>query len=418
MHRSSAPGSATDPSSSLELFDRACRRLLGYGTVFTDAVLEKIRAEVPYYADPMLAPPDVRETVGTGIRHGLETGVDPSRIVDVERFTRELGMRRAEQGRPLDEVLHAFRVAGSEVWSGMIDVVEREGLGDARRLVHVAELVWKSNDRDAVLVADAYRQVIEGVAGRHAERVRLILAALLETRQEPEFTRSAADILDLPLDDLYAVAVAEATPPYGRVPRSAPELRGIRVLRHAWGQRAVLVAHLGDRPLEAFASGLVAGPGLRIGISPVVPGLESLARARDMAGLALRTCRRDGEVVRLDSRLPDGLLLSRPELSNELVRQVLRPLYDLEPADRDLLFDTIGVWIECGGSTVQAARHMFCHRNTVLNRLRRIEQITGLALSRPRDLVQLTLALDAHRLLGPSAAARSADDAQRRRPPA
>ncbi|WP_137991875.1 PucR family transcriptional regulator [Streptomyces vilmorinianum] len=417
MHRSSALGSVTDPSS-VELFDRACRRLLGYGTAFTDAVLETIRVEVPYYADPVLAPPDVRETVGTGIRHALETGVDPSRIVDVERFTRELGMRRAEQGRPLDEVLHAFRVAGSEVWSGMVGVVEREGLGDMHRLVHVAELVWKSNDRDAVLVADAYRQVIEGVAGRHAERVRLVLAALLETRHEPEFTRSAADILELPLGGRYAVAVAEATPPYGRVPRAAPELRGIRLLRHAWGQRAVFVAHLGDRPLDAFASGLVAGPGLRIGISPVVPGLESLARARDMAGLALRTCRGDGEVARLDSRLPDGLLVSRPDLSNELVRQVLQPLYDLEPADRDLLFDTIGVWIECGGSTVQAARHMFCHRNTVLNRLRRVEQITGLALSRPRDLVHLTLALDAHRLLGPAAAASPADDEPRRRPPA
>ncbi|GGT74064.1 PucR family transcriptional regulator [Streptomyces lateritius] len=404
MHRSSVPGSVTDPSS-VQLLDRACRRLLGYGTVFTDAVLERVRAEVPYYADPVLAPPDVRETVGTGIRHGLETGVDPSRLVDVERFTRELGMRRAEQGRPLDEVLHAFRVAGSEVWSGIIGVVERDRLGDMHRLVHVAELVWKSNDRDAVLVADAYRQVVEGVAGRHAERVRLILAALLETRPEPEFTRNAADILDLPLGGRYAVAVAEATPPYGRVPLAAPEIKGIRLLRNTWGQRVVFVAHLGDRPLDALASGLVAGPGLRIGISPVVPGLEGLARARDMAALALRTCRGDGEVVRLDSRLPDGLLVSRPDLSTELVHQVLRPLYELEPADRDLLFDTIGVWIESGGSTVAAARHMFCHRNTVLNRLRRIEQITGLALSRPRDLVQLTLALDAHRLLGPAAAA-------------
>jgi hypothetical protein len=415
MYRSSAPDSATDPSSA-ELFDRVCRRLLGYGTDFTDTVLATIRAEVPYYADPVLAPPDVRQNVATGVRHALETGVDPSRIVDVERFTRELGARRAEQGRPLDEVLHAFRVAGSEVWSGMISVVERDGLGDMRRLVHVAELVWKSNDRDAVLVADAYRQVIDGAPGRHAERVRLILAALLEKRPEPEFTRSAADILDLPLGGRYAVAVAEATPPYGRLPPTAPELKGIRVLRHGRGQRAVLVAHLGDRPLEEFASGLVGGPGLRIGISLVVPGLESLARARDMAGLALRTCRGDGEIARLDYRLPDGLLVSRPDLSNELVRQVLLPLYDLEPADRDLLFDSIGVWIECGGSTVQAARRMFCHRNTVLNRLRRVEQITGLALSRPRDLVQLTLALDAHRLLGPAVAVGSAGDAPPRLP--
>ncbi|WP_326654429.1 MULTISPECIES: helix-turn-helix domain-containing protein [unclassified Streptomyces] len=390
-------------SSPLQLFDSACRHLLGRGTEFADSVVEKIRSEVPYYADLVLAPPDLRQSVSTGVRHGLEASLDPTRIVDVERYTRELGIRRAQQGRPLDEVLHAFRVAGSEVWSGIIGVVERDGLGDSRQLVHVAELVWKSNDRDAVLVADAYRQVAHGVASRHGERVRLILAALLENRTEPDFTRDAAAILDLPLGGRFAVAALRATPPYGHVPKTVPEVRGIRMLRHTCPQGDVLVAHLGDRPLDALASGLAAGPGMRIGISPVVQGLDSLSRARDMAELAVRTCRADGEIARLDTCLPDGLLISRPDLSAELAHRVLRPLYDLEPADRDTLFDTLGIWVENGGSAVRTARHMFCHRNTVLNRLRRFEQITGLALSRPRDLVQLTLALDAHRLLGPAA---------------
>ena len=392
------------PLEPLELFDRVCRRLLNRGTELADTVVDQIRAEVPYYADPVLAPPDLRQTVGQGIRLGLEVSLDPGRIVDVERYTRELGRRRAEQGRPLDEVLHAYRVAGSEVWSGIVSTVERDGLGNMRQLVHVAELVWKQNDREAVMLADAYRQVAKGVASRHGERVRLILAALLEGRNEPQFTKDAAAILDLPLDGRFAVAVLKATPPYGRVPESTPELRGIRILRHNYGQSDVLVVHLGDLPLDALASGLDAGPGLRIGISPVVQGLDSLPRARDMAGLALGTCRADGEVARLDARMPDGLLISRPDLSAELARQVLRPVYDLEPADRDTLLDTLRIWIENGGSAAQAARRMFCHRNTVLNRLRRFEQITGLVLARPRDLVQLTLALDAHLLLGPAVA--------------
>ncbi|CAM5475457.1 helix-turn-helix domain-containing protein [Streptomyces hirsutus] len=42
---------------------------------------------------------------------------------------------------------------------------------------------------------------------------------------------------------------------------------------------------------------------------------------------------------------------------------------------------------------------MHCHRNTVLNRLRRYEQLTGRSLSRPFDLVEVTLALTARRLL-------------------
>lgn len=116
----SVPGLAD--TSPLELFDHACRSLLGRGTEFTDTVVDRIRTEVPYYADPVLAPPDVRMCVDTGIRHALEATLDPGRIADIERFTRELGIRRAEQGRPLDEVLHAYRVAyrasgaGSSAW--------------------------------------------------------------------------------------------------------------------------------------------------------------------------------------------------------------------------------------------------------------------------------------------------------------
>ncbi|WP_254711543.1 CdaR family transcriptional regulator [Streptomyces sp. TRM64462] len=389
--------SSPDPAP-LRLFERACGSLLRRGQEFSDSVVGKIRAEVPYYADPVLAPPDVRLTVGTGVRHALEAALDPGRLADVERSTRELGRRRAEQGRPLDEVLHAFRVAGSEVWNAIIKVVDEERLGDTRQLVHVAELVWKSNDRDAVLVADAYRQVADGVASRHGERVRLVLAALVESRDRPEFVRSAAGILGLPLDGRYAVAVLAATPPYGRVPGTDPDVPGVRVLRQTGGRHDILVAHLGDRPLDAFVSALDAGAGFRVGVSPVVEGLEGLARARDLAALALRTCRADGEVARLDTRLPDGLLVARPDLSARLAQGVLRPLYALEPADRDTLLDTVGFWIEHGGSAARAAQRMFCHRNTVLNRLRRFEQLTGLALTRPRDLVRLTLALDAHRL--------------------
>ncbi|NEE43896.1 PucR family transcriptional regulator, partial [Streptomyces sp. SID8455] len=43
----------------------------------------------------------------------------------------------------------------------------------------------------------------------------------------------------------------------------------------------------------------------------------------------------------------------------------------------------------------------YCHRNTVLNRLRRFEQLTGRCLTRPRDAVEVSLALAARRLLAP-----------------
>ncbi|RZM96173.1 helix-turn-helix domain-containing protein, partial [Streptomyces alfalfae] len=48
----------------------------------------------------------------------------------------------------------------------------------------------------------------------------------------------------------------------------------------------------------------------------------------------------------------------------------------------------------------RAAARLYCHRNTVFNRLRRLEQLTSRSLTRPRDLVEVALALEAHRLSG------------------
>lgn len=57
-----------------------------------------------------------------------------------------------------------------------------------------------------------------------------------------------------------------------------------------------------------------------------------------------------------------------------------------------LLLTTLGTWLACQGSTTFAAQRLYCHRNTVSNRLRRVEQLTGRSLSDPRQLVELALA--------------------------
>ncbi|GAB2984840.1 hypothetical protein GCM10023080_058130 [Streptomyces pseudoechinosporeus] len=59
----------------------------------------------------------------------------------------------------------------------------------------------------------------------------------------------------------------------------------------------------------------------------------------------------------------------------------------------------LAVWLECDGSAQRASERLYCHRNTVLNRLRRYEQLTGRSLARPTDLVDVSLALSARRLL-------------------
>ncbi|WP_433255929.1 helix-turn-helix domain-containing protein [Streptosporangium sp. CA-135522] len=91
--------------------------------------------------------------------------------------------------------------------------------------------------------------------------------------------------------------------------------------------------------------------------------------------------------------------MSQPELAGRLGGVILRPVLTLDPADREVLLGTLEAWLRCEGSAVRAAGQLYCHRNTVFNRIRRIEQLTGRSLARPLDIVELSLALDAVRLL-------------------
>ena len=113
----------------------------------------------------------------------------------------------------------------------------------------------------------------------------------------------------------------------------------------------------------------------------------------------MRTCGPTrSRIVRLDQRLPTALVVSQPELAARLIADVFGPLLELDPADRAVLLETLDAWLEYGGSAGRAAARLYCHRNTVFNRLRRLEQLTSRSLSRPRDLIEMTLALDAFRL--------------------
>ncbi|MFF3611080.1 PucR family transcriptional regulator [Streptomyces sp. NPDC002580] len=156
-----------------------------------------------------------------------------------------------------------------------------------------------------------------------------------------------------------------------------------------------------DLDAGEIARRLTAPPTARVGVSPVVDGLAAVGDARRLADTALRACPRSGGTVVLEEHLPAALVVSAPVLGAALSERVLGPLLRLDLSDRDIMLDTLTAWLACDGSAQRAAGRLYCHRNTVLNRLRRCEQLTGRSLTRPADVVELSLALAAHSLLTP-----------------
>jgi DNA-binding PucR family transcriptional regulator len=64
-----------------------------------------------------------------------------------------------------------------------------------------------------------------------------------------------------------------------------------------------------------------------------------------------------------------------------------------------VLIDTLRAWFAAGGSASEVGRTMFCHRNTVRNRLARVERLTHRSLADPDAASELRVALEAASLL-------------------
>lgn len=72
--------------------------------------------------------------------------------------------------------------------------------------------------------------------------------------------------------------------------------------------------------------------------------------------------------------------------------------YDAE-RDTDLL-KTLEAYLDAGGSLVEAAESLYVHRNTLLQRIERIQELTGRDLRNPQQRLNLVVALKYFRLHG------------------
>jgi DNA-binding PucR family transcriptional regulator len=136
---------------------------------------------------------------------------------------------------------------------------------------------------------------------------------------------------------------------------------------------------------------MAGGP---VGVSAVVEGAAAAGSAYRLAETAARTLPADRpRVVTIDERLPEALLSNSPEISSRLVGQTLGGLLELPGEEREVLLDTLSAFLASDGSPTRAADELYCHRNTVMHRLRRIEQVTGRKVGDPRARLQWQLAL-------------------------
>ena len=360
----------------------------------THRLVEVIVAENPSYAGPGHTPrEDLQRSCHDNLLRILQwltgttdPGTDP---FDAPRAT---GQRRAEQGMPLESVLHAYRLGYRIIWEGLVSQARADGGVDG--LVEAASEVWAIVDEFSSIVANSYRETEAEFVRRDDHRRDALLDALLEGRgAERTVAADAATALDLPEHGRFAVVVL-AGEDASRAAGSALREAGMRVAWRNRTDREIGVVWLGRAEPSDVVGALQGVPGVRAGVSPAVDGLAEVDVAHRLAETALRALPTGEPLVgELDARLPGALVVTAPDLSARLVRRALGGVLDLDRDERTVLLDTLRSWLDTGGSAGQTAARLCCHRNTVLNRLRRLEGLTDRSLERVDHLVEWSLAL-------------------------
>ncbi|MBS1870399.1 MAG: helix-turn-helix domain-containing protein [Actinobacteria bacterium] len=308
---------------------------------------------------------------------------EPAALEDLRASVRA----RADGGVPLEDLLHAYRIAGRLGWQ----ILRRHAApGEQHVLLDAAELLMLFIDALSEVVTQTYLAERERLVSEEERGTRALVERIVDGTPLSTEERALAARLDVPLRDRY-VPFAAAIP--GASPRRhaalAARLRGEGRLAVTEGDRvfglaltAPAVEDLGEGPQALLAR---ADETPRAALACAREELQLLVDHGRSAGLS--------GVLTPASHALELLLARSPRVATALCERVLDPLVrGGEGAD---LVHTLRTLVHCGFDRARTSRALHVHRNTLGYRLNRIEQLAGLDLAQPRDVACVYLALAA-----------------------
>jgi hypothetical protein len=313
---------------------------------------------------------------------------------ELEPF-KESARSRAEEGLPLEDLLHAYRLGGRLGWEALLEASTED---ERPALLAAAELLMRYIDSVSSAVAQTYLDEHQHIVSEDERRHRALSEALIHPEREVPELADLADRVGFPITERYR-PFAKTLPgsPTHAHSQLAAALRAQGVLALTEGDRVTgLAAENTDEAIFTRPLGLYA-------LGAATPRSE-LSAALDDTRLLLDLARREGLEGAIDAEdfVLELLLARAPDLAASLVERVIGPLeaYAARRGDSGLL-ETLETFLACALDRRRTAERLHVHPNTLDYRLRRIAELTGLEPGKPRDLVLLELAL-ARRKLAPA----------------
>jgi hypothetical protein len=390
-------------------------------TNLAELMLNVARAEVPQLAD---APAVILDRVQRHCELHVHAMVQIlHRGLDIERadftFVRENAVIRAREGYPLAAMLRAYRAGHRATWGAMSELLRTPdgslNADAARGLLALSVFTMEYTNHISNVAAAAYTDEAQHQE-RGATRARAeVLDALLTGDLDASTPQRARQFGLEPGSDLVVLAVnvggADEEQGAGSLTDCARDLERLLgahsrgLLMEVRGSEVVGVAGAPpdfDRHVERLLLDALhkwaGGRHVRVGVSAVRPGLESVPLAHEDCRHALAHTRDERPVAIFRNLSVFDHLVATADMSTY---RISPPWFEeLVAADSrmgGLLLQTLRAYVDAHFSAKATAKALGVHVNTVYYRLRKFETISHRSTHDASTLLDAVTLLSLHR---------------------
>jgi len=320
----------------------------------------------------------------------------PERLVEASR---EVGRSRAALDVPLDALTTGTRMHFRVLWEVL---AERLTPAELAAAVTLPVQVWQAVEEHSLDVQVGFHEAATALAFERGRDRRRVLEAFLDSDGDDDaLLARAAGVLGFQRGDDVVVAVV----PAAAQPALAAGLRadaghGLQV--HPWqGAHVVLGVRRRDgrRSEDPGTAAPTALRAVACGLGPPAHGLARVPRAVRVAEHVAAVLPAGAGSPRTLADVAVGVAAHQlGALREDVARDVLRDLLAVPAPERVRLLEALDAFAATG-SVAETAERLFCHRNTVLNRLRRLAELTGCEPTVPAQVAVLLVAVTAWRQL-------------------
>jgi hypothetical protein len=371
----------------------------------TDDLITAI-AGAPKLSDFVWIPAPIDPSVES-VRSVIAAMADPTEFDP--HYATLTGADQAQQRVAVSAVIEGDRVGFRRLWQICVDEATRHPSVDIQTLHQLTANLYAVEDLFETAKFSGYREQQRREALEEMSQHSVMIDSLLHGQHHDAWTLwEIANYLRLPTEGPFAVIAAELhAVGHEALPEIESKLRSLDVYS-AWRllpDLQVGIAHIAsEHHLDRILGLLTRMATHRVGVSARFHDLRDTSLGLHFAKVSLRGhARAAAKVAVFDGSMLSTAAVSAPAIMEKSAAAALEAFSDLPDEEREILFETFRTWLDNDCSVRASGDVLFVHPNTVRKRLQRIERRTGRSMSRPRDVIELTLALEVRsRLMQPN----------------